>query len=394
MILILVLILTIGFASVSTTLVMNGLIGISNKKEDFKVIFTEAILDGVKSNYLIDETNKETINYETRRLTALNETTTLEYEVTNTSRLYDAEVSVTCNIVDDRDNVITNDYISINYEPNNMIVSSGETKTGSITTKLIKASTEDQSISMKCELNASATERESLGVEYIPTVTFEEGYVLTDTNKNGIADIGEEITVGTESFYVISNTNTELNALAKYNLKVGNIYSSDGNTLERTILNTEEGYGIQNVQMRGNVQEEKRYGTLKFSNFNGWPYENNDTINIKQYDGPVKEALYGENGYEKYIQNIISTASVRLITKGDIETLINDGNVLSSGFIKTKADDKGYSWIYSTSYWTQSASSSVDFRLWYVGSIGDFYGYHFGSVSLFGVRPVVTIPIS
>ncbi len=166
MILILVLLLTIGFASISTTLVLNGVIGISNKKDDFKVIFTNAKLDGVERQEFIDETTKQTLTYETNKLTKLEETTVLEYEVANTSRLYDASVSITCNIVDDSGNQTTSEYVSMEHTPNNMIVAAGETKRGSIITKLIKVSTEDRNIKVKCTLNANATERTSLGKEY------------------------------------------------------------------------------------------------------------------------------------------------------------------------------------------------------------------------------------
>ena len=384
-VLVLVLLLVIGFASVSTTLVLNGVIGISNKKEDFKVIFTNAKLDGVEKKGFIGSTNKQTINYETNKLTTLNETTVLEYEVANTSRLYDASVSVTCNLVDDLGNATTSEFVNMEYTPNNMTVSAGETKSGSITTKLTKVSTEDKSIKVKCELNANATERESLGAEYIPPFVLPAGVTLAvDENSNGSPDIGEEIAIGEEHFYVISNTDTELNALAKYNLNVGNIYTSDWN-LERTISSTEEGYGIQNANARGYVAgDTKYYGTVAFANKKGWPYENNATIDIKQYDGPVKETLYGESGYEKYIQNTIPNSSVRLITKTELETLgcssIDQSCLLAP------------SWVYSTSYWTQAAGSSGS-SAWDVCSDGGFRDYY-DDDSSYGVRPVITIPLS
>ncbi len=434
-ILILVLILTIGFASVSTTLVLNGVIGISNKKDDFKVIFTNAKLDGVEKKEFIDSTTKQTLTYETNKLTTLNETTTLEYEVANTSRLYDASVSITCNIVDDAGNAITSEYVSMEYTPNNMIVEAGKTKTGSITTKLIKGSTEDKSIKVKCTLNASATERDSLGSEYLGpdyTITFNSNgenlidsnlivhygkeygelptpthnnanaiflgwytptgekvtstsivnlqedhelkagwYEITnDANRNGIADIGDEIKVGTESFYVISHTDTELNALAKYNLNVGE--GKNPNVTE----------GIQHSTVRGWLSSGTMYGTVAFSNNGGWPSENNATINIREYDGPVKEALYGTNGYEKYIKETMPPAQVRLITKAELESL---------GCSASNSTCKGApSWVYSTTYWTGSAHYYYTDSVWREGSDGDFdFGYF---TSGCGVRPVITIP--
>ncbi len=205
-----------------------------------------------------------------------------------------------------------------------------------------------------------------------------------DANWNGIANIGDEITVGTESFYVISNTNSEINALAKYNLKVGGIYN--GGSLESTISPSEEGYGIQNEQMLGSISGGKKYGTVAFSNAYGWPYANNATINIKAYDGPVKDALYGTNGYENYIQKTIPTAQARLITKGELEVL---------GCSSTnKKCTSAPSWVYSTTYWTQSSDPSHNRFVWSVDTNAKYATSNFNYDGSCGVRPVITIPLS
>lgn len=175
-ILILVLLLVVGFASVSTTLVLTGVIGISSKQDDFKVIFTNALLDGVERKEFIDETTKQTVTFETNKLTTLEETTTLEYDVTNTSRLYDANVTINCVPTD-------NEYVGIEYNPTSMIVKTGKTASGSLTAKLIKASTEDRNISVTCTLNVKGLEREELGEEYIPPYN-----VLFDTNGGNPID--------------------------------------------------------------------------------------------------------------------------------------------------------------------------------------------------------------
>lgn len=352
-ILILVLALVIGFASISTTLVLNGVIGISNKKDDFKVIFESAMLDGEERQELIDDTTKQTINYETKTLTAVNETTTLEYVVANTSRLYDAEVVVSCTPEN-------NEYISIEYTPKSMTVEAGKTKSGSITTKLIKSSAEEQSISITCELNANATERDTLGSEYIPPKQYE---LTVDNNNNGIPDVGDEIQVGTESFYVISHTDTELNALAKYNLNVGS---------------------NKNPNITEGIQQSGDNFVVVFSNNNtGWPTVKGVTIDIKSYDGPVKEALYGENGYAKYIQEIIPKVQVRLITMNElIELGCSSNNKTCSG---------APNWVFSTLYWSQTAYTGSNSTVWTVGSRGFFDDRPFNE-GFYGVRPVITIP--
>lgn len=236
------------------------------------------------------------------------------------------------------------------------------------------------------------------------------GYeIMNDVNKDGIVDIGDEITVGTESFYVISHSETELNALAKYNLKVGGIYSyyyyRKKHILESTIQTTEDGYGIQNAGMISLDYYDKKYGTVPFSNATGWTDE---TIRNEAYrvgagvtadTMTALDALYTSNeetgikGYEKYIQETKPdiNVSVRLITKGEIEGLINDGNALSSGQINNKAFDKGYTWLYSTSYWIQATLGN---DAWYVDSQGEMRYSNFDIYNMFGVRPVITISVS
>ena len=154
-VMILVVLLVIGFASVSTTLVLNGTIGIASKEDDFNVIFTSAKLNEVNRNDFIDKETKQTITFATEKLSIVNEEAVLDYEVTNTSRLYDGEVEINCEVPE-------NEYVAVEYEPKRMTVKAGESNVGKITAKLIKASTEDDSISIKCTLNATAIERNSL----------------------------------------------------------------------------------------------------------------------------------------------------------------------------------------------------------------------------------------
>ena len=160
LILTLVILLVVGFASVSTSLILNGVIGVASNQDDFNIIFTNAKLNSVKQNDFIDQETKQTINFETDKLTTIEEEAVLDYEVTNTSRLYDGEVEINCIVPD-------NEYVVVDYQPRSMIVEAGKKDTGRITAKLIKASTEDDSISIKCTLNATAIERDELGEEYV-----------------------------------------------------------------------------------------------------------------------------------------------------------------------------------------------------------------------------------
>ena len=54
------------------------------------------------------------------------------------------------------------------------------------------------------------------------------------------------------------------------------------------------------------------------------------------------------------------------------------------------------SWVYSTSYWTGSASDADDVwgAVWLVSSFGGFYYSNYGYDNYYGVRPVITISTS
>ena len=167
-IIILVVMLIVGFAAVTSTLVINGVLNIGENSDDFNIIFTSAKLDGTKRDDVIGS-DKISITYETKTLTTIDEESVLDYEVTNTSRNYDAEVDIVCNIIDENANVIEGNsiYVDMTYESNSMILLSGETKKGKITARLIKAVTEPMDINIKCTLTGTAKERDTLGDEYI-----------------------------------------------------------------------------------------------------------------------------------------------------------------------------------------------------------------------------------
>ena len=92
-ILILVLLLTVGFAAVTTTLYINGTLHLGANATDFEtnVIFTKAELtysDTTKTAVttgLISEDGK-TITFETDTLKSIDETATLTYDISNNSQ--------------------------------------------------------------------------------------------------------------------------------------------------------------------------------------------------------------------------------------------------------------------------------------------------------------------
>lgn len=149
----------------------------------------------------------------------LNEKAILDYEVTNTSTQYDADVKIICNIIDEEDNIVENNsYITIKYEPNSMRVLAGKTENGRITAKLFKVATEDQSIKVKCTLNASAIERDTAGSEY----------VKPETNYLRVAEPFDTSVIEVDDW-----TDTELLPYAEYK---GSVYL--GHEIDRTKIET------------------------------------------------------------------------------------------------------------------------------------------------------------
>lgn len=371
-----ILFLAIGFASVAVTLFVNGTIKVSANTDEFDVYFSKVLVDGVEDNTLVTDDTHITFLKEFKSFGDSHE---VEYYITNGSINYDAKVSVSCSE--------GNDYVEVTSNwVDETVIDSTETKSGKLTMSLKRTYTGDTSLNLPvtCEITVNATERNTKGTGTPAGKVNDKLYTLiADENSNGIADIGDEIQVkGTnENFYVISNDGTILNALAKYNLNVGNMCTSSSSCTP-----IENPTYKQDSTMRGYVSGESiRKGTLAFSDNNGWPYSNNDTIDIQAYDGPVKTAI---NAYKAILPEGVE---VRLITKAEIEALVNDGATLSYGSIEDKADAKGVSWLYSTSYWSGSAVAGYATDVWYVYSVGSFYGIDFGNDRAFGVRPVISL---
>lgn len=180
----LIVLLSIGFAAVSTNLLINGTIGIGSNESEFNIIFTYASLNGVERNDFIEQEKKQTLTFTTDKLTKVGEEAVLDYEVTNTSRLYDADVVIECNMLDENKNVIdNNDFIKITYAPDSMHIMAGGKETGSITAKLITSSTDEGQLSVKCTLNATATERVELGEPYAEPFTVAGTIKATASNN-------------------------------------------------------------------------------------------------------------------------------------------------------------------------------------------------------------------
>ena len=205
MLIVAILLMSIGFAAISTTLIINGNAKVSENNEDFSVIFTAASLDGndVYST-AVDET-KKIITFTTSELKTLNQTSILTYEVTNNSSNYDANVSVTCV----PKTGTTAKYTSIKNKLDNdaTVVKAKSSVNGTLTVTLDKVATESVTEEYTCKLEFNAVERDTLGetkptfVALVPTY-FEFGTPTTSSATDYTA-------VGKNVFAALDTNNTK-----------------------------------------------------------------------------------------------------------------------------------------------------------------------------------------
>lgn len=181
-IVVLVLLMVIGFAAVTTTLTINGVIRLGANQENFKnnLIFKKAELTYSDKNKTVAEgevtisEDKKSINFNTQELKNIGENVTLTYDVTNNSQ-YEAEFKgITCTVTNAEETDVTEavnnntEYITLEYtknkdaEGNNAKISAnGGVLTGETLKVTLRKSyvgtetTTTTNYSVNCEINAS-----------------------------------------------------------------------------------------------------------------------------------------------------------------------------------------------------------------------------------------------
>lgn len=189
-----------------------------------------------------------------------------------------------------------------------------------------------------------------------------------------IDEVGGEVCIGEECFYIISNDGSTVSMLAKYNLYVGGEVSGSHISLKYTAYGS-EATGIQYEEAIGYRLENfielfPFRGTTAFSNV--------DTT----YSGSIVEGYV--NSYNSYlITQGVTPIESRLITK---EELIRLGCVSDN-----YTCDAAPNWVYSTSYWSGTLydASSV----WSINSDSIFDCSTYEHELSFGVRPVIEISV-
>ena len=200
-----ILLLVVGFAAISTTLIINGSTKVSENTDDFSVIFTKASLDGTDVYANIIDNTKKVITFETNELKALNQTSILTYEVTNNSANYDAEVQVNCKTKENT----TAKYTSIKNEldGNATVIKAKETLNGTLTVTLNKTATEEVREEYVCTLTFNAVERDTIGETKPTIVAWVPTYYAFGTPTT--ASTTDYTTVGKKVFAALDTNNTK-----------------------------------------------------------------------------------------------------------------------------------------------------------------------------------------
>ena len=277
MLIVAILLMSIGFAAISTTLIINGNAKVSENQDDFSVIFTAATLDG-KDVYssVVDET-KKIINFTTSDLKTLNQTSVLSYEVTNNSSNYDAEVKVTC--VPKTGTTAKYTSIKNELENNATVVKAKESVNGTLTITLDKTSTEEVSEEYVCKLEFNAVERETIGVE------------LTQFQKDSWSTIATNVKSGNISKYNVGDTKeVDLGDLGTHTVRISNMSACTTETSE-----TACGFVVEFADI---ITKQKFNSTN--TNVGGWK-----DSELRTY---VNEIVY--NALPSDLQNVITTTKV------------------------------------------------------------------------------------
>ena len=378
MLIVAILLMSIGFAAISTTLIINGNAKVSENNEDFSVIFTAASIDGndVYST-AVDET-KKTITFTTSELRTLNQTSILTYEVTNNSSQYDAEVNVTCVPKEGT----TAKYTSIKNKLENDAtkVSAKSSVNGTLTITLDKTSTESVTEEYTCSLEFTAVERDTLGSNIPDPVSFTSD--SWETIQKAVQ------TRNTDKYNIGDTKSVDLGEFGTHTVRIANMSACESETSE-----TACGFV---VEFAGVITNQNMNETA--TNIGGWSasegrkYINTTILNALPSNLQkviVDTKVISGHGSTEGETNFISTDKLYLLSTKevwgtakndtlDIETKQLDyyknlGVTLSnySGAIKQYNENDSYWWLRSS-----CGNHSIDFSTVFSTGIWDDYSSH------------------
>lgn len=189
------LLMAVGFAAVTTTLLINGTSVLKKNTDDFKVYYSNAKVNGIEdSSVVVDDTH---LSFKTT-LDTLGQTYVLDYDVTNSSKNYDSKLTMNCTGGNEWLTVVN----TFNTTDN---LSAADTRSGKLTLTLAKSYTgNDLDVEIECTINANAVERNSMAAGTPAAPVQPKSY-----------KIGDEIQIADEKFNIIAIEDENLKVLAK-----------------------------------------------------------------------------------------------------------------------------------------------------------------------------------
>ena len=393
MLIIAILLMSIGFAAISTTLIINGNAKVSENNEDFSVIFTAASLDGNDVYSSVVDEAKKTITFTTGELKTLNQTSVLNYEVTNNSSNYDANVTVTCVPKEGT----TAKYTSIKNKLDNdaTVVKAKETLNGTLTVTLDKVATENVTEEYTCKLEFNAVERDTIGKE-IPAF-----------QKDSWATIAANVKSGNTSKYNVGDTKeVDLGELGKHTVRISNMSACESETSETACgfvvefadVITKQPFNSTNTNVGGWRDSELRTyinGTI----YNALPSDLQNVITttkvISGHGTSGHGSTSGETNFET--QDKLYLLNVKEVWNGNSYDASNiAGTSKQLDYYKSKGVTKNnYAGAIkqyngrNSDWWLRSARSNSTYEFLSVRSFGDWEGN--GASYSYGVSPAFRI---
>ena len=335
--------MTIGFAAISTSLSVTGKTTVATTIDDFKVYFSDVKVNGVQDLSLVE--NETVLNFDFY-IEEVGTSFTIDYNVTNGLKYYDASLSMSC--------TNGNNYLSIvnTFDTSTNLVAK-QTRSGSLVMKKIKSIAKDEVTSNRvvCTLTASPVER----------TTINNDEAVMPVSKYAV---GREITIGEEKFNIISDNGDTVSMLAQYNI------------------------GEDNKQT-------ELFNPVSFANDCGWEYEPGPKeIDIQVWGGDSKVVL---NNYVSYLAAEYSIdITGDLITWNELRGLgcIISSNYAAEGGSYSCVDSPYRGWLINgQDWWIRSAVSDGYDTVTFFTTYGLFYSVTVVSESApgAGVRPIITI---
>lgn len=203
-----ILFMAIGFAAVTTTLVINGTLRVGSNPQDFdsNIVFIEAKTDDVSVAAI--STDGKTINFVARELSSLGDEVVLDFVVKNKSRQYDAEATINCDYADKDNNY--NEYANISINPSEFNLPAQEKQKGKLTVRLVKSfigneESETKDINFSCTISANALERENLASEVVEPVNVDAFNYITDLAEANTLELAYDGTGDNNLRYIGEN---------------------------------------------------------------------------------------------------------------------------------------------------------------------------------------------